>query len=187
MSARSGRNANGLSRSFAGFVGGASIPALTAALEGDCEPLRAEATSVLGKVHGTPTVPRLLECLTESRTSESSRVRKAAAESLGCLGQTSAVSALIHVLQTDQESLVRAAAAEALEQLRHSSAVPSLIAALQTDSDAGVRSAAARFLAPYGARLRLFVSPPVPGHRLTSLSTSCRHLSRHPQPTMPRR
>jgi energy-coupling factor transporter ATP-binding protein EcfA2 len=70
------------------------------------------------------------------------RIRRAAAEALGQIGDPQATPALIQALQ-DEEWLVRQAAAEALGQIGDPQATPALIQALQ-DKEWVVREAAAK-------------------------------------------
>ena len=74
------------------------------------------------------------------------KVRLAATEALGGLGDTIAVRALIDVLKRDTDAGVRRAAAWSLGELSDARAIPALSDALRTDTDAEVRRNAAHAL-----------------------------------------
>lgn len=69
-------------------------------------------------------------------------VRSQATWQLGRLGDTSAVPALIRLLQTDENEDVRWTAAWALVELGDASAIPALETASETDESDQVRSRA---------------------------------------------
>jgi HEAT repeat protein/beta-lactamase regulating signal transducer with metallopeptidase domain len=89
---------------------------------------------------GTPKVSsETMQALVEALRDEVPEVRRAAANSLAQVGDTTVVAALIQALASDTDDGVRRASAWALGQLEHSSAVPALSTALRRDRDIEVR------------------------------------------------
>ncbi len=93
------------------------------------------------------TVPILLHRLSADTDA---RVRAAAAEALGRLGDVRALEALLHRLSADTAAGVRAAAAEALGRLGDRGAVEPLLHRLAFDASGDVRWAAAAALGELG-------------------------------------
>jgi bilin biosynthesis protein len=86
-----------------------SIPALREALKDQNKDVRCAAAKALAKL-GEPAIPALREALKDK---EDWRVRRAAAEALGNLGDRESIPALREALK-DKDSGIRCAAAEAL-------------------------------------------------------------------------
>jgi HEAT repeat protein/energy-coupling factor transporter ATP-binding protein EcfA2 len=150
------------------------VPHLIDALKDTSEYVRGAATGALGKLGDTSVVPHLIDALKD--TSEhvqgmviqtlikfgsfavphlidalkdtSEFVRRAAAEALGNLGDTSVVPHLIDALK-DTSEFVRRAVTEALGKLGDASVVPHLIDALK-DTSKDVRRATAEALGKLG-------------------------------------
>ncbi len=91
----------------------------------------------------TASSPAATRALIEALDDAVPAVRLAAVRSLGQLGDTTVVAALIQALAGDTDDGVRRAAAWALGQLEQSSSVPALSTALRRDRDIEVRRNAA--------------------------------------------
>jgi HEAT repeat protein len=83
-----------------------------------------------------------VDCWLRQLESSLAGVRPHAAWQLGQMGDTSAMPALIRLLQTDEDEDVRWTAAWALAQLGDASAIPALETTSETDESNQVRSRA---------------------------------------------
>lgn len=106
---------------------------------------RLEAIEGLGDEDAAKALPKLLGALAD----KDPRIRGAAAEALGEVGDASAVEALGKSLTADTDSDVREAIAEALGEIGSPTAIPALRAGLR-DSDDDVREAVVDALGAIG-------------------------------------
>ena len=114
---------------------------------GDNVELKARLQSIedLGDEDAAKALPKLLGALAD----DDPRIRSAAAEALGEVGDVSAVEPLGKMLASDADSDVRESAAEALGEIGSPAAVPALRAALK-DGDEDVREAVVDALGEIG-------------------------------------
>jgi HEAT repeat protein/beta-lactamase regulating signal transducer with metallopeptidase domain len=120
----------------------------TSRLARETERLSAEVGSLRPLSNGaeqgrTALSPAATRALVEALDDAVPAVRLAAVRSLGQLGDTTVIAALIQALANDTDDGVRRAAAWALGQLEQSSSVPALSTALRRDRDIEVRRNAA--------------------------------------------
>ncbi|NOZ86723.1 MAG: HEAT repeat domain-containing protein [Deltaproteobacteria bacterium] len=135
-----------------GAIGDPSaVPDLINILKHDEEPwVRKEAARALGHLNHKDTVPALIDALKDKRW----KVRLAAAQSLGMVGNEKAVNALVAVLDNALEAeKVRDAAMRSLVMLRDYIDAGTQVLTLKRDPDRNKRSRSARLLGIVGGPL----------------------------------
>lgn len=107
-------------------IGYPAVPKLLDALLNPNSGVNTSVGIILGDIKSLETVPVLIEAC----TSESENVRDAAVFALGKIGDKSALSTIIEILNTDKDENVRISACDALGMISDSSAIPALVEAL---------------------------------------------------------
>lgn len=113
----------------------------------DFQLLKERAIAVLARLKPRHIIDELVNQLTD----EDHQVRRWAAETLGLIGSSEVLPALIMILAKDSESKIRSYAASALGKIRNTEAVRPLINVLNVDKENEVRKSAADALGLIGS------------------------------------
>lgn len=113
------------------------LPAVTKVTEALLDPT-SDANDAAGIILGEISPPGIAQVLMEACKSDSLQVRKAAAFSLGIVGDKAALPVLLELLQSDEHVYVRISAASALGMIPDVASIPVLTNALHNPKNVSV-------------------------------------------------